>query len=148
VTASVDYRLSPTSTFAVGLGAGLGGFIAVNPPSANPARFEILPGYELTLSYSRRLLDGRGNLPFVLFGLSGGVSGASTQLERVPQPPTIPLYTFDVRASFIVGKTFWNTLSPYALVRGFGGPIVWTYAGSTEIGSDRYHFQLGGGKTF
>jgi len=145
VTASVDYRLSPASTLAVGLGAGLGGFISVNPPSPGPARFAILPGYEITLSYSRRLLDGRGNLPYVLLGVSGGASGASTQLEGETTAPSVPFYAFDVRASVIVGKTFWNALSPYAVVRGFGGPIVWTYEGSGVIGSDRYHFQLGGG---
>jgi hypothetical protein len=145
VTASADYKLSPTSTIGLGLGAGLGGYISVNPPSPNTLRFLILPGWELTISYSRRLLDGRGKLPFLIFGVSGGASGAWTELERVASPPATPFYAFDIRASLIVGKTFWNTLSPYALVRGFGGPIVWKYDGNTEIGSDVYHFQVGAG---
>lgn len=155
MTASLDYRLSPATTIGGGVGAGLGGVISVVTESAGtagrlPQRFLILPGWEATFSYSRRLLEGRGKLPFVVLGLSGGASGASTQEEQVVarQSPTEPssfFYAFDVRVGLIVGKTFWDTLSPYAAVRGFGGPILWSYGGNTLFGDDLYHFQLGGG---
>jgi hypothetical protein len=145
VTASVDYRLSPTSTIGGGIGAGLGGLMTVGV-----RRFVVLPGWEFTFSYSRRLLDGRGKAPFLVFGISGGGSGASTR-EQVhagygPVPSgTEGLYAFDVRAALTVGKTFWNTLSPYAAVRAFGGPVFWSYDGKSLLGTDQYHVQVGGG---
>ena len=146
VTASVDYRLSPETTFGGGVGAGLGGVISVIPQAgAAPQRFLILPGWEVTLAYSRRLLDGRGKSPFVVLGISGGASGARTEPDGVASAQTSSLYAFDIRAGLIVGKTFWNTLSPYAAVRAFGGPVIWSFGGNSEFGSDLYHFQLGGG---
>jgi hypothetical protein len=151
VTASVDYRLSPETTFGGGIGAGLGGALGVTPsaatgaPPPNPQRFLVLPGWEITLAYSRRLLDGHGRLPFLVLGISGGASGAWTQEERVNNAPTSFLYAFDIRGGLIVGKTFWNTLSPYAVFRAFGGPVIWSYEGSTLIGDDLYHVQLGAG---
>jgi hypothetical protein len=158
VTASFDYRLSPVTTLGGGVGAGLGGVITVVPPSAsgappaNPRRFLVLPGWEATLSYSRRLLDGHGNWPFLVLGISGGGSGASTRQETLGTPPigasppsTSSLYAIDVRAGLLLGKTFWKTLSPYAALRGFGGPVLWEYAGSSVTGTDRYHYQVGGG---
>jgi hypothetical protein len=148
VTASADYRLSPETTFGGGVGAGLGGVIGVETRAgALPTRYLVLPGWEATLSYSRRLLDGRGKAPFLVLGLSGGGSGAWTRKEVLsgPTPETSTLYAFDVRAGLIVGKTFWNTLSPYAVLRAFGGPILWGYNGQTVFGTDLYHVQLGAG---
>jgi hypothetical protein len=150
VVASADYRLSPESTFGGGVGAGLGGVIDVTPATAGPSgraqqRFLILPGWEVTLSYSHRFLDGRRSLPFLVLGVSGGASGAWTEQEGVLNPPTSSLYALDVRAGLIVGKTLWDTLSPYAVLRGFGGPMVWSYGGSTVVAGDLYHFQLGAG---
>jgi hypothetical protein len=148
VTASVDYRLSPESTFGGGAGAGLGGVISVETKAgATPQRFLVLPGWELTFSYSRRLLDGRGKAPFVVLGFSGGGSGAWTRREVLagPTPTTSSLYAFDFRASVVVGKTFWSTLSPYAVFRAFGGPVLWGYGGQTVFATDLYHLQLGAG---
>jgi hypothetical protein len=117
--------------------------------TVGPQRFLVLPGWEVTLAYSRRLLDGRGRAPFLLLGIAGGGSGASTREERTarsaPAAGTSSFYAFDVRAGLTVGKTFWNTLSPYAVVRAFGGPVLWSYGGKTVVGGDSYHFQLGAG---
>lgn len=145
MTASADYRISPTSTIAGGLGAGIGGLMTVGL-----RRFRVQPGWEATLSYSYRLLDGRGKLPFLMLGASGGGSGASTREEvhagTAPVPSgTQAFYAFDVRASVTVGKTFWNTLSPYAVGRAFGGPVLWSYDGKSLVGTDQYHFQVGAG---
>jgi hypothetical protein len=148
----VDYRLSPGNTLGGAVGAGLGGVITVTPPQtgALPSaaqRFLVLPGWELTVTYSRRILDGHGCWPFMVLGISGSASGASTREETLASvvAPTSSLYAFDVRAGLVVGKTFWRTLSPYAAVRGFGGPVLWDYGGTSVMGSDRYHFQVGGG---
>jgi hypothetical protein len=143
VTASVDYRVSPTTTFGGGVGAGLGGLMTLQ----TGRRFLVLPGWEVTFSYSRQLLDGRGKRPFLLFGMSGGGSGSATREEvsAGPTPGSSFLYAFDVRGGLTFGKTFWNAVSPYAVARAFGGPVLWSYAGKTNLGSDQYHFQLGVG---
>jgi len=142
VTASFDYRASPTTTFGGGVGAGLGGLFTVGP-----RRFLVLPGWEATFAYSRRLLDGRGKLPFLLLGISAGASGAWTREERShgPEAGTNGLYAFDVRVGLTVGKTFWNTFSPYAVLRAFGGPVLWTYDAKTVVAGDLTHVQFGGG---
>jgi hypothetical protein len=140
VTAGVEYRLSPQSTFGGGVGAGLGGVMTIGPE-----RFRIEPGWLLTLSYSRRILDGAGRLPFLVFGVSGGASGAGTHQELVPaaKAEDATLYALDVRVGLTLGKTFWNTLSPYVAARAFGGPVIWSYAASTVVTGDLYHVQLG-----
>jgi len=142
ITASVDYRRSPETTFGGGVGVGLGGLM-----SSGPRRFLVLPGWELTFAYSRRLLDGRGKLPFLLLGISAGGSGASTREEvtRGPEPGRTGLYAFDARVGITIGKTFWNTLSPYAVARAFGGPVLWSLDGKSVLAGDLYHVQLGAG---
>lgn len=146
MTASLDYRVSPTTTFGGGVGAGLGGTMT-QWTGGTARRFLVLPGWEVTFAYSRQLLDGRGKRPFLLFGLSGGGSGATTRREvsSGAQPASSFLYAFDIRGGLTFGKTFWNTVSPYAVGRLFGGPVLWSYGGTTSLGSDRYHFQLGVG---
>jgi hypothetical protein len=139
VSASFEYRASVTTTVGGGAGAGLGGLMVVDG-----ARYTIGLGWLLTASYSRRLVDGRGRAPFVLLGVSLGASGASTQPQAprsTAPPPTTGLYAFDVRAGLTVGKTFWSVLSPYASLRAYGGPVIWTYKGKTVVGSDDYHVQ-------
>lgn len=143
VSASLDYRLSATSTLSLGGGAGIGGLLIMKG-----ARHEISPGWLVSGAYSRRLLDGRGAAPFLLFGLSFGGSGARTQ-QAMPgkaiAPSPVSLYAFDIRAGLTVGKTFWNVLSPYAAVRAFGGPVIWNIDGQIRGGTDRFHFQVAAG---
>lgn len=139
VSASVEYRVSPTTTFGGGAGAGLGGLIT---PGAE--RYRILPGWMVTGTYSRRLVDGTGKKPFVLFGLALGASGASTREEvrHASMPATAGLYAIDIRGALTAGKTFWNTLSPYVSARAFGGPVFWRYRDKTVVGGDTHHYQL------
>ncbi len=51
-------------------------------------------------------------------------------------------FAADARLGLIVGKTFWNVLTPYAGVRVFGGPIFWRFQGKDIQGTDQYHYQL------
>jgi hypothetical protein len=39
----------------------------------------------------------------------------------------------------------WKTWSPYAIIRGFGGPVSFRQAGRDRTGSDKYHYALGVG---
>lgn len=111
-------------------------------------RHDIQPGWLFTVAYSRRLLAGQGSLPFLLLGVSGGGSGASTR-EAVygarAATSSVPLYAFDIGLNLTVGKTFWNVLSPYASARVFGGPVIWKLAGKTQTGTDLHHYKIAAG---
>jgi hypothetical protein len=140
ISASLDYRLSAANTLSFGGGAGLGGRMVINND-----QYEITPGWLVTASYSRRLLEGRGAAPFILAGVSAGGSGASTRQMvsgRARDSSSVSLYAFDIRIGLTVGKTFWNVLSPYAAVRAFGGPVLWKLDGKSQAGTDQRHFQV------
>jgi len=138
VSAGLDYRLGETTTLSLRGGAGLGG-----RRSLQGAHYDVSPGWLAAASYSRRLLDGSGSRPFVLFSLSLAASGASTR--ALANGASASLVAVDVRAGVSVGKTFWDVLSPYAALRLFGGPVFWEVDGKARIGTDRYHVQLGAG---
>jgi hypothetical protein len=139
VSASLEYRISPDMTAGGGVGVGIGGLFRVGEE-----RYKVLPGWLVTGTWSRRLVDGTGRAPFLLIGLAFGASGASTRRETTgPTPaPTQSLYALDVRVALTVGKTFWNVLSPYASARAFGGPVFWSYRDKSVVGGDKYHFQI------
>jgi hypothetical protein len=141
-TVSADYRLSPQTTIGGAAGVGLGGLVTIGAQ-----RFHVLPGWEFTFSYARQLLDGRGRRPFLILGISAGGSVAATREEVYGgrEPGTTGFYAFDIRGGLTLGKTFWNTLGPYVVARAFGGPVIWSYAGSTVLAGDLYHVQLGAG---
>jgi hypothetical protein len=156
VTASVEYHPNLDTTLQAGVGAGLGGRMTFERPRAcagsgrrcAPVRVDqtILPGWVATFAYSRRLMNGLGSKPFILLSISAGGSGAGTRgLEPTREEPAETLYAFDVRAGLTVGKTFFRTLSPYAAVRVFGGPIIWKLDGDTVMGTDTRHVQLAAG---
>ena len=71
-------------------------------------------------------------------------AGASTERFRSDEPE-IGYLAGDLRLSVVVGKTFFQALSPYAVLRGFGGPIWWQIRGRDVLGTDAYKFQIGAG---
>jgi hypothetical protein len=140
LSASFDYQLRPTTTLSFGAGVGTGGSL-----TAHGVHYSIDPGWLVTSSYARRLVDGAGARPFVILGLSFGASGASTHVSAARNAASAPFYAFDFRAGITVGKSFFNVLSPYAAARLFGGPVIWKLEGATALGTDVYHYQLAAG---
>lgn len=112
------------------------------------------PGWLGALTGSYRAWDGQGTLPFFgLLTMTVAASGAGTSKERgapalqnaspsASKDENASFYAIDARLGLIVGKTFWNTLTPYAGVRVFGGPIFWRFQGQDIQGTDQYHYQL------
>jgi hypothetical protein len=138
VSASLDIQLAPAHSLAIGAGAGLGGLVEMEG-----RRFDLRPGAHLSATWTFRLLDGRGKLPFLLGSLTVGGSFARSveQVRGARAPETSTWLAFDARLGLTVGKTFFEVLSPYAAVRAVGGPVVWHYRGDLVAGSDPRHVQ-------
>lgn len=132
----IERRISDTVTVGGGAGVGLPGYL-----EAGGERYSIGPGWLLSAAMSWRLLEGRKSLPFLLLSASLGASGASTE-SIYAVAPAAPLIALDIRAGLLVGKTFWDALSPYAAARVFGGPVFWERHGESVVGTDTRHFQV------
>jgi hypothetical protein len=150
VSASFERRMSETWTLSLGAGAALPGFIEMGGE-----RHAIGAGWLVAISSSWRLLDGRGRVPFfVLMSLTLAGSGVGTERTRPAAGSTLAalppggvdaeasMYAVDARLGLIAGKTLWDTLTPYAAVRLFGGPVFWRYRGEDVVGGDKRHVQL------
>ena len=96
---------------------------------------DIGTGWLVTIGGSRRWV--RGNW----FGVASLTAGFSSTHTTAPDGTETDLSATDLRLGVIGGLTLWDRVSPYALARGFGGPVSWGDA----TGSDKHHYQLGGG---
>lgn len=139
ILATIERRLSEKWTLQVAAGGIVAGTL-----NDNGDRYAFGPGWSAGISTSYRALDGRGRSPFLLLGGTLAFAGARTQSEE-PNSPNVRYFAGDVRLSVVVGKTFFQALSPYAVARVFGGPISWQIKGKNVTGTDAYHFQLGAG---
>lgn len=137
--ATIERRLSSKWTLQAAAGA-----IATGALKIGDERYFFGPGWSAGISASYRALDGRGRMPFLLLGGTLAFAGASTQREVI-NAPSIRYLAGDLRLSVVVGKTFFQAVSPYAVVRGFGGPIWWQIHGQDVLGTDAYKFQIGAG---
>jgi hypothetical protein len=132
-TASLSRRLAPGWNLQVGLGAVIDGTVAPSDGS-----YSIGPGPLIDATVSHFFLDGSGALPFVTAALTAAAATMETRLGDEVARFT-PL---DLKLSGVVGKTFWQWLSPYAGLAVFGGPIFWNYQGAANVGTDQHHFQV------
>jgi hypothetical protein len=94
---------------------------------------DMTPGGVGAAGISRQWVVGRF---FITGSASASVAIASANDERFTAG--------DFRIGAIVGRTF-GIVSPYVLARGFGGPVWLTVDGTSTVGSDTRHFQLGAG---
>jgi hypothetical protein len=140
--AALEYRLTPDVTLQAGAGLGHGGRLVLDGGGAG-AYHELLPGWLAMAAASWRVVSGAGARPFVLLSATLGASGASTRALRADE--TVAYTAVDLRLGAVVGKTFFEVLSPYAAARVFGGPILWRFRGEDRMGTDRYHVQVGAG---
>lgn len=127
--------------FTVTLGAG--GVFAGTLLSERGA-FDVDTGWLAALGLGWRVLAEEEIVPYVLLGATLGVTSARTALgtERGGY------LGIDFRFGATVGKTFFGWLSPYASLRVFGGPVIWTDRGESRLGTDRYHVQGALGAVF
>jgi hypothetical protein len=101
--------------------------------------FDLSPGPLFTAAFSYRLLDEGAAAPFVLLTASLGASLVFTK------PGDDAMTAFDGRIGIAAGKTIAHVVTPYALARAFGLPILWSYQGASVGGTDVHHYQMGAG---
>ncbi len=77
-------------------------------------------------------------------GSFGFSASRTTTGETGSAAPRETLSAYDARLGAIAGRTF-GSASPYVLVRGFGGPVMWRRDAMDVTGADRHHYQLGAG---
>lgn len=136
-TASLSYRFSDKLTGQIGAGATIGGRFVYGD-----TRFSFDPGWIASVAGTWRVVGGGRGEAFLLAGGALAASGSETRDEA---GHTEGMYAVDLRISVIAGKTFFDVLSPYAVLRAFGGPVIWRYNGEDRLGGDKYHFQIGAG---
>ena len=141
-SALAELAYAPTArlTLSAGLGVAFGG--KLEAPDGSHA---FTPGIAAGLGLSYRIAEGATPFgrAFVLIGGNVSFTGASTQHDGVGERTAYD--ALDFRASVTGGLTWLDVLSGYLVVRGFGGPVYWTYQSASELGTDTHHYQVGGG---
>jgi hypothetical protein len=140
VTASLERRVGDRWTVGGALGSTLVG--SLQPPGSS---FALSPGPLLTLSGSFRALDEGKVAPFLLFTASLGAAVSWTTPTDSSGGPAQSFWAFDGRIGVAAGKTIAHVVTPYALARAFGLPVLWHNQGASTEGTDAYHYQLGAG---
>jgi hypothetical protein len=138
VVASIELPLGARDTLSVGLGADLAGSMKLDS-----RRFSLGPGWVGSASFSHRIVDGAGALPFVLLSGALSASGTTTREDGVDAPRG-HLLSIDVKGGVTIGKTFGDVVSPYVAFRAFGGPVFWSEL-ADRTGTDAYHVQPAAG---
>lgn len=139
LVASLAYQPTKRLTVQLAAGSTLGGHL--DTPAGV---YELSPGPTGAAGVSYRLVSG--TKPFVILTANLSFSAASTELSG-SAGPKVSYDAFDLRGGALVGTTFAGMLSPYAVVRAFGGPIYWQYQGMSVTGTDAHHYQVGAGLT-
>jgi hypothetical protein len=136
VLASFAYDPTRRVTLTAGLGAGLGGSLEM------PAgRYVFAPGPAALTGVSWRVIDGK---PFLSLSADLMFLAATTELSGSSGGAT-GYVALDLRVGAAFGTTLFDVLTPYALVRAFGGPVFWHYQGAAVTGTDVSHYQVGAG---
>jgi hypothetical protein len=139
VAASFGRRFGERTTVRLSLGAIVGGELL-----GEGRAYRIGPGWLLGVSGAHRLFGLPEHAHFVTLGLSFGAASSATE-EIGGAGESERISASDLRVSVLGGVTLWRTWSPYAVVRGFGGPVSFRQLGRDRTGSDVHHYAIGAG---
>lgn len=128
-------------TLELGAGSLVSGFLLT--PSGK-ATFS--PGVLADVSLSHVLVASRGDArPFLLLSFSlAGVWAKTTE----PAGARADYVALDFSATAAFGASLRagpHVVTPFLALRLYGGPVFWTYAGESELGTDAYKYSLGPG---
>jgi hypothetical protein len=125
ISASLGWHPSGSSFSVEG---GIGALVA-----GTLGGVDLDPGAAFSLTGSWLALTETEVRPFVLGTLTASVLTAPG------------LTAGDFRAGVVVGKTFFERLTPYLAARVFGGPVY--RDGVSGVGNDAHHYAIGAGAT-
>jgi hypothetical protein len=133
--ASLAYLPTPKLVLQAGAGVAFGGSLTLPD-----GKYEFSPGPTGVLGADYRAFDdGRY---FLL--LTSGLSFAFARTHLGGQP-SVGYEAFDLRVGAEFGVELARVFRPYALARGFGGPVFWRHEGEAVDGTDTHHYQFGVG---
>jgi hypothetical protein len=138
IVGSFGRRFDKRVSLRLSAGALLGGHM-----SGEGYDYDLAPGWIVAVSGSYQLFGDPGRVPFLVATLTFGTSGTHSTQRGGSERTSFS--TTDLRVGVMFGYTLWKRVSPYAAVRGFGGPVAWHHAGLPYTGTDRHHYTLGGG---
>lgn len=138
---SIGYRINPRLSVR-----GNAGVIVDGSLRYDGSEFDVGHGWLITASVAHRWDIGR---VFVTGSVSLGASFTETEQDDLPEEEAElteeTLIASDARLGVIAGTTLWDRVSPYLLARAFAGPVAWAIDGEDVTGSDKHHYQIGGG---
>jgi hypothetical protein len=132
ITALLGWHPAARLGLDLGVGAVLGSTLEIAG-----ADTDFDPGVLGTLTGSWLAVTEGEARPFVMLSLTASALTMTADGER--------LTALDLRAGVMLGKTFGERFTPYAVARAFGGPVSWTLAGEEVTGSDQHHYTVGAG---
>jgi hypothetical protein len=133
--ASLAYLPTPKLVLQAGAGVAFGGSLALPD-----GKYEFSPGPTGLFGADYRLFDDGRYFLLLTSGLS--FSLARTHLGS---QPSVGYEAFDLRLGGEFGVELGRVFRPYALARGFGGPVFWHHQGEAVDGTDTHHYQFGVG---
>ena len=145
--ATLEIKLGKRFVLSFGAGALAYGTLG----AGRAARREMRPGPVIAVSLAYTLVPQEEHgKPFVL--LTGTLAGlAASTAPDASGGDDVGYQAMDLRVGALVGTRVplgSVSLVPYAVVRAFGGPILWKIGGASVTGTDAYKHQLGGGAIF
>jgi hypothetical protein len=133
--ATIGYLPSPKLVLQLSAGAAFGGSL-----QAPNGEHQFSPGPTGAFGVGYRAFDnGRY---FLLLTGSLSFAHARTQLQEEPKEAYTAL---DLRLGAEAGVQLANLFRPYAVLRGFGGPVFWHYESESVTGNDVHRYQVGAG---
>lgn len=143
LSTALSFTFRPSRfAFAVSLGVIAGGSL-----DGGLGNYRLSPGFLASASAAYTFLDGTGAWPYVAATFIAGMATAGTQNELNAQDHP-QLTALDFRLVGVIGKQLFGFWFPYAGVAVFGGPVYFSPAGRSLVGSDVHHFRLSLGSSF
>lgn len=132
-------RFGADLTVRLAAGVILGGTLEIGT-----REFDVGTGGLLSAAVTRRWSFGAKRRFFA--AVTGALSGSFTKTtENTAGADSENLRAIDLRVGGIAGITLAKRFSPYVLLRGFGGPVLWHLDGEDLTGSDKNKYQVGAG---
>ena len=125
--AEVSYGPTKRLALSLGLGGAIGGrLLAPDGPH------DFASGFVSSLGVSYRFVEGATPIGRGFVAASGLLSWTASSTQLGDQGAHTAYNAVDLRAGLAAGLTWGKMLTAYGVVRAFGGPVYWSYQGTSE----------------